>query len=404
MDPKTKLKAMIMFETLPKPKLDGIIALMQAFADDPRMGKIDLGVGVYRDEAGRTPVLEAVKSAERRCVETQESKSYLALAGDQAFLDVMETLLLGGAVPSARVAAVGTPGGTSAVRQICELIRSARPEAVVWISAQTWPNHAPLIAAAGLKMQPYRYLDRDSGGLDHMGLFADLEQVAAGDVVLLHGCCHNPTGVDPSAQDWAEIAALLERRGAIPFVDMAYQGFGEGLDADAGGLRHLAARLPEVLVAASCSKNFGLYRERVGLAMAVVPEALKPNLAAALAGLNRQFFAFPPDHGGRVVSTILGDDALRRLWHDELETMRARIAQNRQSLAQALRAETGSERFDGISAQCGMFSLLPLSPEQVARLRAEHGIYMLGDGRANLAGLNDYSIPVCAQAIAKVIR
>ena len=404
MDPQTKLKAVKMFETLPKPKMDGIIALMQAFAADPRMGKIDLGVGVYRDEAGRTPVLQAVKSAERRCVETQESKSYLALAGDQAFLDVMETLLLGGAVPSARVAAVGTPGGTAAVRQICELIRSARPDAVVWVSAQTWPNHAPLIAATGLKMQPYRYLDHESGGLDHLGLFADLEQVAAGDVVLLHGCCHNPTGVDLSAQDWAEIAALLERRGAVPFVDMAYQGFGEGLDADAGGLRHLAARLPEVLVAASCSKNFGLYRERVGLAMAVVPEAMQPNLAAALAGLNRQFFAFPPDHGGRVVSTILGDAELRRLWQDELETMRARVAQNRQALAQALRAETGSDRFDCITTQRGMFSLLPVSPDQVARLRAEHGIYMLGDGRANLAGLNDFSIPVCAQAIAQVMR
>ncbi len=393
-----------MFETLPQPKLDGIIAMMQAFAEDPRMGKIDLGVGVYRDEAGRTPVLQAVKAAERQCVETQESKSYLSLAGDQAFLDTMETLLLGGVVPSARVAAVGTPGGTSAVRQICELIRSARPEAVVWVSAQTWPNHAPLIAASGLEMRPYRYLDCDKGGLDHMGLFADLEQVAAGDVVLLHGCCHNPTGVDLNAQDWAEIAALLERRGAVPFIDMAYQGFGEGLDADAGGLRHLSARLPEVLVAASCSKNFGLYRERVGLAMAVVPEAVRSNLAGALAGLNRKVFAFPPDHGGRVVSTILSDTALRTLWQNELEDMRLRVAQNRQALAQALQAETNSDRFASVATQRGMFSLLPLSSDQVAQLRAEHGIYMLGDGRANLAGLNDFSIPVCAQAIAKVLR
>ena len=393
-----------MFESLPTPKPDGIIALMQAFAQDPRMGKIDLGVGVYRDEAGRTPVMRAVKAAELRCVETQESKSYLSLAGDQAFLDAMGALLLGGAVPAARVASVGTPGGTSAVRQICELIRSARPEAVVWVSAQTWPNHAPVIAAAGLKAQPYRYMDPARGALDHMGLFADLEQVCAGDVVLLHGCCHNPTGIDFSAQDWAEIAALLARRGAVPFVDMAYQGFGEGLDADAGGLRHLAARLPEVLVAASCSKNFGLYRERVGLAMAIVPETARATLAAALAGLSRQVFAFPPDHGGRVVSTILGDTALRAMWQAELEEMRLRVEENRRALASALHAETGSDRFDMIAQQRGMFSLLPLTPDQVAQLRADHGIYMMGDGRANMAGLNAYSVPVCAQAIASVLR
>ncbi|TVR45767.1 MAG: aspartate/tyrosine/aromatic aminotransferase [Rhodobacteraceae bacterium] len=393
-----------MFESLPEPKLDGIIALMQAFADDPRLGKIDLGVGVYRDEVGRTPVMQAVKAAEQHIIDTQQSKSYLSLAGDGAFLTQMEALLLGGAVPSDRVAAVATPGGTAAVRQMCELIRLARAQATIWVSAQTWPNHGPLIAAAGLKSRPYRYLDAVTGTLDRAGMMADLEQADAQDVVLLHGCCHNPTGVDPSPEDWAEIAALLDRRGALPFVDMAYQGFGAGLDADAGGLRHLAARLPEVLVVASCSKNFGLYRERVGLAMAVVPAPRRATLAGTLAGLNRKIFAFPPDHGGRVVSTILGDTQLRHMWQAELEQMRGRVAENRSALAAALREALGSDQFGFIADQQGMFSLLPLTPDQIAALREAHGIYILGDGRMNMAGLNDQSVPVLAQAMAQVLE
>ena len=392
-----------MFETLAAPKEDAIIALMQAYAADPRPDKIDLGVGVYRDERGHTPVMAAVKAAEAQILQAQDSKSYLSLAGDAAFLNTMESLLLGGAVPSERVAAVGAPGGTAAVRQICELIRKARPEAVIWVSAQTWLNHLPLITAAGLQTRPYRYLAPE-GGLDQAAMFADLEHVSAGDVVLLHGCCHNPTGVDLVAQDWAEIGALLSRRGAVPFIDMAYQGFGEGLDADAGGLRHLAARLPEVLVAASCSKNFGLYRERVGIAMAIVDATQRSNLAAVLAGLNRQNFAFPPDHGARVVSTILGDVALRHQWESELAEMRNRVQTNRRALAEALRDETGSDRFAGVGAEQGMFSLLPLSPEEVQRLRVEHGVYLLDDGRANMAGLSVRNSTACARAIASVTR
>lgn len=392
-----------MFETLASPKLDGIIALMQAFAEDPRSDKVDLGVGVYRDAGGRTPVMRAVKAAEKKILEIQDSKSYLSLAGDQAFLDAMTGLLLGKTVVRDRVACVGTPGGTAAVRQICELIRRANPDAVIWVSAQTWPNHMPLIAAAGLESRRYRYLDVDSGALDREGFFADLAQVCRGDVVLLHGCCHNPTGVDPTLQDWAEIAALLDRSGAVPFVDMAYQGFGAGIEADAAGLRLLAAQLPEVLVAASCSKNFGLYRERVGLAMAIVPEDRRGALAGTLAGLNRQNFAFPPDHGGRVVSTILGDTGLRDLWERELEEMRLRVAENRRALADALRVATGSDRFGFVAGQQGMFSLLPLSPEAVEKLRAEAGIYMLGDGRVNMAGLDAAGIAATARGLAKLL-
>lgn len=393
-----------MFETLPAPKMDGIIALMQAYAEDQRAGKIDLGVGVYRDAQGRTPVMRAVKAAEARILAEQDSKSYLSLAGDAAFLTAMEELLLGGAVPSARVAAVGTPGGTAAVRQICDLIAKVRPGATVWVSAQTWPNHGPLIAAAGLQARPYRYLDADAGALDRDGMFADLGAAQPGEVVLLHGCCHNPTGVDLSPQDWAEVAALLDRTGATPFVDMAYQGFGEGLDADASGLRHLAARLPEVLIAASCSKNFGLYRDRVGIAMAVVPESNRASLAASLAGLSRQSFAFPPDHGGRVVSTILGDPLLRAQWQEELDEMRSRVQTNRRALADALRAATGSDRMGSVAAQQGMFSILPVTEAQVTQLREEHGIYMLWDGRVNMAGLDPSRAGDVARAVAQVMR
>jgi aspartate/tyrosine/aromatic aminotransferase len=393
-----------MLETLPEVKLDGIIGLMQAYAADPRTDKIDLGVGVYRDAAGRTPVMHAVKRAEARLVEGQESKTYLTLAGGQEFLDSMRDLLLGGAVPDGRVASVGTPGGTAAVRQICELVRRANPGATVWVSAQTWPNHGPLIAASGLPARSYRYLDAATSALDRDGMFADLAQVQRGDVVLVHGCCHNPTGADLSLQDWAELGALLQRTGAVPFVDMAYQGLGAGLDADASGLRHLAARLPEVLVAASCSKNFGLYRERVGIAMAIVDEGARGRVAGALAGISRTAFAFPPDHGGRVVATILQDVALRLDWQTELEGMRQRVMENRRLLADALRSETGSDRFGFIAGQQGMFSLLPLSPEQVETLRAEHGVYMLWDGRTNMAGLNTETAPILARAITQVLR
>ena len=393
-----------MFETLPEPKIDGIIALMQAFAEDARVGKLDLGVGVYRDAAGRTPVMAAVKAAEARITETQESKTYLSLAGDAAFLEAMSGLLLGDAAAPARIAAVGTPGGTAAVRQIAELVGQANPQARIWVSAQTWPNHGPLIAAAGREARSYRYLDAATGTLDRAGMFADLEQMDAGDVLLLHGCCHNPTGVDLSAEDWEEIARLLERRGVIPFVDMAYQGFGAGLDDDAAGLRMLTRRLPEVLIAASCSKNFGLYRERVGIAMAVGPEDLRARLAATLGALNRRVFAFPPDHGGRVVSTILGDAEMRHQWQAELAQMRERVVENRLGLAEALRSEVQSDRFDFVAAQQGMFSILPLRSDQVDALREAHGIYMLWDGRTNMAGLNAQTVPVLARALAEVLR
>ncbi|WP_439138851.1 aromatic amino acid transaminase [Roseicyclus sp.] len=390
-----------MFEIVTPPEPDKIIRLMGMFAADPRAGKVDLGVGVYRSPEGKTPVMAAVKSAEQRIWAAQESKSYVGLRGDLGFLDAMRRLILGESVSPDRVAAAGTPGGTGAVRQVLETVHRLNPSATVWISDPTWPNHPAIIDHLGQKRKTYRYYDAATGGIDRGGMLADLAKTARGDLILLHGCCHNPTGADLRSDDWREIAAICARTGAIPFVDMAYQGFGAGLEEDAQGLRHLATTLPEVLIAASCSKNFGLYRERVGVVLIVTDG--KAAAEGVLAGMNRQNFAFPPDHGARVVQEILGDQALDAVWRNELERMRRAMEGNRRALAEALRAETGSDRFGFLAAHRGMFSLIGATPEQVERLRAEHGIYLVGDGRMNIAGLTQDTIPRVAQAIAQVL-
>ena len=390
-----------MFETVSPPEPDKIIRLMGMFAADPRADKVDLGVGVYRSPAGTTPVMEAVKEAEHRIWAAQESKTYVGLRGDLGFLDAMRRLILGESVPADRVAGAGTPGGTGAVRQVLETVHRLNPQATVWISDPTWPNHPAIIDHLGQKRQSYRYYDATTGGIDRAGMMADLAGAGRGDLILLHGCCHNPTGADLLPDDWQEIAALCARTGAIPFVDMAYQGFGAGLEADAAGVRLLAAGLPEVLIAASCSKNFGLYRERVGTVL-IVTEA-KAAAEGVLAGMNRQNFAFPPDHGARVVQEILGDEALGALWRGELEGMRRAMEGNRRALAVALRAATGSDRFGFLAAHRGMFSLIGATPAQVDRLREDHGIYLVGDGRMNVAGLTPETIPRVARALAEVL-
>ena len=393
-----------MFETLRPPPQDPIITLMGQFATDPRTDKIDLGVGVYRDTAGHTPVMRAVTAAEARVLHNQTTKTYFGLGGDPAFLVAMRGLVLGEAVAADRVAAVATPGGSGAIRQIMELVRAARPTATIWISDPSWPNHAAIAATLGLSQRSYRFLDRGTGLVDGAAMLADLAQAVPGDVVLLHACCHNPTGADPSAEDWAALAGLCAARGLVPFIDVAYQGFGAGIEEDAVALRSMAAAMPEMLIAASGSKTFGLYRERVGMAAVVCPDAeTAGRMGAMLATLNRQNFAFPPDHGARVVQTVLGDKALRADWLAELDTMRARIGANRVALAGALRQQTQSARFDFLTAHRGMFSLMGLSEAQTERLRIEHGIYLVSDGRANLAGLRESQAEVVARAIATVI-
>ena len=379
---------------------DKILELMQLFRDDPRDRKIDLGVGVYKNAQGVTPVMRAVKTAERRLVESQDTKAYTGLAGDPAFTGAMRGLILGDSVDAGRVAAAATPGGTGAVRQALELMQYADRASTVWVSSPTWPNHVTIIKYLGVPMREYRYFDSATRAVDFAGMMDDLKGVKKGDLVLLHGCCHNPTGANLTPDQWQTVADHLEKTGAIPFIDIAYQGFGDGLDEDAYGVRLLASRLPEMVIAASCSKNFGVYRERTGLLMTVAENPTDKALAqSTLAFLNRQNYSFPPDHGARVVQMILDDPDLRADWQTELEDVRTGMLGLREQLAAELRQRTNSDRFDFIAHHRGMFSRIGATPEQVMTLRKDHGIYMVGDSRMNIAGLNTTTVPVLADAI-----
>ncbi|MBT9384069.1 aspartate/tyrosine/aromatic aminotransferase [Pseudooceanicola sp. CBS1P-1] len=390
-----------MFENLKEQPADKILALIEAFKADPRDGKIDLGVGVYKNAEGVTPVMRAVKAAEKKIWEEQITKSYTGLAGDPAYADAMVGLVLGDAVERGQVAAVATPGGTGAVRQAFELVKMANPAARVFYSDPTWPNHVSILNYLGMETQSYRYFDSETGGVDFEGMIADLKaNLKAGDVVLLHGCCHNPTGANLNLVQWKEVVAVLNETGAIPMIDIAYQGFGDGLDADAEATRYVAANVPELLIAASCSKNFGIYRERTGLLMAVSADAAKTKVnQGSLAFLNRQNYSFPPDHGARIVTTILTDPALRADWAAELEEVRLGMLELRKQLAAELQRLTGSDRFAFLGEHRGMFSRLGTTPELVEKMRADSGIYMVGDSRMNIAGLNTKTVPILAQAI-----
>lgn len=384
---------------------DKILRLMAQFAADPRADKVDLGVGVYRDAAGHTPVMGAVAAAEAQLLQQQTTKTYVALEGDPAFHAAVRDLVLGDAVAADRVAALATPGGTGAVRHAFELAARANPDLTVWLPSPTWPNHTAIAAAMGLPMRTYRYYDADASGLDRTAMFSDLTQARPGDLVLLHGCCHNPTGADLAIADWHGLAESLTKTGAVPLVDLAYLGFGAGVEDDAEGLRILASLCPEMLIAFSGSKSFGLYRDRVGLFLAVCSDTQTQAVTAAnMAWLNRLSYAFPPDHGARVVTSVLTDTALQAQWRDELDNMRLRIARLRAALAHALRERTGSDRFGFLAGQRGMFSLIGATPAQVDTLRAAHGVYMVGDGRINIAGLRTETIPAVADALTKVLH
>jgi aspartate aminotransferase len=392
-----------MFEVLRPQPPDKIIELMELFRADPRTDKIDLGVGVYKDAEGRTPVMRAVKRAEERLLREQETKTYLGLLGDLDFVGAMRDLILDDAVDAGRVAGAQTPGGTGAVHQLLQAVRLARPDATVWYSDPTWPNHPAIIGHVGLAGRTYRYFDSGTRAVDGDGMVADLGQAKAGDVVLLHGCCHNPTGTNLSGEDWQRLAELLRGRGAVPMIDLAYQGFGDGIEEDVAGLRHMVRAVPETLIAASCSKNFGLYRDRVGAAFIVCGDAGGTALAkGTLAALNRMVYSFPPDHGAKVVQIILSDPELRTEWEAELTGMRETMLGLRRGIADALRREANDSRFDFVAEHRGMFSRLGLSPAQVATLRDEHGIYMIGDSRINVAGLPKQSLDRIARAIVGV--
>ena len=391
-----------MLENLNAQPQDKILQLIAMYRDDPRGDKIDLGVGVYKDPTGLTPVMRAVKAAEKTLWETEKTKTYTGLAGEPAYNAAMVGMILGGAHAD-RAASVATPGGTGAIRQALELIKLAAPGAAVWLSNPTWPNHPTIIKYLGMKSAEYRYFDAATGEVDFAGLIADLGRVAPGDVVLLHGCCHNPTGANPTQDQWRQIVEVLKAKKAIPLVDLAYQGFGDGLEEDAFATRLIADSFPEVLIAASCSKNFGIYRERTGILIALGDPARKAVTQGNLNFLNRQNYSFPPDHGARLVTMILEDQALTTQWKTELEEVRLNMLSLRQQLADELRRATNSDRFDFVARHRGMFSRLGLTEAQVNQLREEAGIYMVGDSRINIAGLNAQTVPVLAAAIAKVI-
>jgi aspartate aminotransferase len=392
-----------MFENLTQQAPDKIIMLSGMFRADPRAEKIDLGVGVYKDADGNTPIMRAVKEAEKLLWNTETTKSYTALIGDGAFHHAMADLVLGESVARDRLSFAHAPGGTGAIRQILELIKVASPDATIWMSNPTWPNHPAMIKAVGIASQTYRYIDLETRAVDFEGMMADLAGIKSGDIVLLHGCCHNPTGANLNATQWGIVADLLIAKGAVPFVDIAYQGFGDGLAEDAFGTRLLAKKCPEVLISASCSKNFGIYRERCGLVIAISRDADQSALTQGmLSSLNRLSFSFPPDHGARLVTMILTDPELRADWEAELETVRTGMLQLRKMLADALRDETGSDRYGFIAEHRGMFSRLGLSEAQVQELRNKHAIYMIGDSRFNVAGLSERTIPIIAKAIVAV--
>ena len=392
-----------MFETLKPQPADKILALVQKFKEDPRPQKIDLGVGVYKNAEGVTPVMRAVKAAEHQLWQDETTKSYVGLTGDPAFSDGMIQMVLGDAVPRGAVTAAATPGGTGAVRQAFELARLANPGVRVFVSNPTWPNHVSMLRYLGIEMVPYRYFDEATCGVDFEGMTADLAQAKAGDVVLLHGCCHNPTGANLNTAQWQSVVDLLAKSGATPMIDIAYQGFGDGLEEDAAATRLIAASLPETIIAASCSKNFGIYRERTGLLMAISQDVSKQLVTqGTLAYLNRQNFSFPPDHGARLVTIVLNDPALCADWKAELEQVRLGMLDLRQSLATELQSRAGSDRFGFLAQHRGMFSRLGTTPDMVERLRVEHAIYMVGDSRMNIAGLNATSVPILAQAIVDV--
>ncbi|MCB1704976.1 MAG: aspartate/tyrosine/aromatic aminotransferase [Halioglobus sp.] len=395
-----------MLRSLQQLPADPILGLSAACRADPNPGKVDLTVGIYMDEAGVCPVFEAIQMAQRALVEEEVTKAYLPAAGDESFNTGLQRLVLGegsAALLEGRVSSIQTPGGCGALRIGAEIVHAAAPDARVWVSDPTWPVHIPLLGSVGLEFRTYNYYDPATHGVNFDAMVEDLKNAVAGDVVLLHGCCHNPCGADLTLPQWGVIAEMAERQGFTPFVDFAYQGLGDGLEEDAAGLRLLVSRLPEVIVAASCSKNFGLYRERVGAAIFVCSDAanaraiLSQSQAAA-----RRVYSMPPAQGALLAGRVLSDDRLGAIWRTELSAMCQRINGLRSDLRRALEAQCGGD-FAFIEREKGMFSFLGLSAEQAQRLRHEHSVYMLDSSRINVAGVNARNIGYIAESVAKVL-
>ncbi|EOX3358797.1 aromatic amino acid transaminase [Vibrio cholerae] len=392
-----------MFTHLPAPVLDPILSLSVAFRNDPRPQKVDLGIGVYKNSLGETPIMRAVALAQDKVVASQKTKSYVGLAGCEEFNQSMMQLVLGSTLDTERTIAIQTPGASGALRMLGDLMRVAQPDTTVWITDPSYVNHKPVMEAAGLKVRYYRYFSRETKMVDTEQMLADLAQAGTKDVVLLHGCCHNPTGADIDFSAWQAITELAQKNGFIPFVDIAYQGFGDGLEQDAQGLRYMAEHMEEMLITTSCSKNFGLYRERTGAAIVIGKSQQEvTNARGKMLTLARSTYTMPPDHGAALVKTVLRDEQLTAIWQQELSEMQQRLLTLRKNLCNELRNQHNTRQFDFIESHRGMFTVLGFSAEQMGRLREEFAIYGVADGRINIAGLTEKDIPYVANAIIHV--
>lgn len=389
-----------MLSHLSAPQQDPILSLSVAYRNDPRPEKVDLGIGVYKNSQGQTPIMAAIKQAQQQQAQEQTTKAYVGLAGCEEFNQCMVDLLLKDTSAYSRVSAIQTPGASGALRMLGDLLKIAEPETTVWISNPSYVNHRPVMEAAGLKVKYYHYFNPETRQVDSAKMLDDLAKAGPKDVVLLHGCCHNPTGADISFADWQAITELSQKNGFVPFVDIAYQGFGDGLEKDVLGLQHMANNVEEMLITTSCSKNFGLYRERTGAAIVVgknLQEAT--NAKGKLLTLARSTYTMPPDHGAALVKTVLQSDALTEQWKAELVEMQQRLVGLRQALCQELVNSYNNDQFEFIKSHKGMFTVLGFSSDKMTQLREEYGIYGVGDGRINIAGLQEKDIQYVANAI-----
>ena len=396
-----------MLERLEALPPDPILDLSALFAQDSNPNKVNLGIGVYRGPSGITPIFESVKTAERQLIEEQTTKAYVAQAGDPSFLDGITKLVLGDdlyASERGRVATAMTPGGSGALRMLADMIKTARPDSAIWVPTPTWGNHVPLLSNSGLELKKYPYYSAETGVVNVDAMLAALRQVPKTDVVLLHGCCHNPSGADLSNEDWEQVIALAKDVGFTVFIDIAYQGFASSLDDDAFGVRLALTELDELLVAASCSKNFGVYRERAGMSLIAGPTAEVVQAANShILSIARRTYSMSAYHGGGIVGRVLSDDALRSQWEDELTAARNRVNALRASLAKNLNEAQSVKDFGFIAQNKGMFSLLGLTPEQVQALRSEFGIYVVNSSRINVAGVAEDKVDFIVDGIAKVL-
>ncbi|RAR75008.1 aspartate aminotransferase [Pantoea ananatis] len=396
-----------MFESISAAPADPILGLADLFRADERPNKINLGIGVYKDETGKTPVLTSVKKAEQYLLEHETSKNYLSIDGLPDFAHCTQELLFGqgnALIAAGRARTAQTPGGTGALRVAADFLSTQTSVKRVWVSNPSWPNHKNVFNAAGLEVCEYQYYDAANHTLDFDGMLASLKEVKAGDVVLFHGCCHNPTGIDPTAEQWQQLAQLSLANGWLPLFDFAYQGFARGLEEDAEGLRIFAASHQELIVASSYSKNFGLYNERVGAITLVAGDAATADTAFSQVKYTiRANYSNPPSHGAAVVATILGNDALRTIWQQELSDMRQRIQRMRQLFVNTLTDKGAQQDFSFIIKQNGMFSFSGLTKDQVIRLREEFGVYAVNSGRVNVAGMTPDNMSALCEAIVAVL-